>query len=58
MSVKDRFTVAQALQHPWMARADNELGMHHLGKSVTNLKAFNANRKLKVRSVRRLMMLD
>lgn len=47
VNVAERFTVDQALEHPWMLRANIDMASTHLGKSVENLVQFNAHRKLK-----------
>jgi calcium/calmodulin-dependent protein kinase I len=41
-----RFTAAQALAHPWIAASDKN-SEAHLGTTITELKKFNAKRKLK-----------
>jgi len=41
-----RFTAAQALAHPWIAASDRN-SEAHLGTTISELKKFNAKRKLK-----------
>lgn len=47
VNVKERFTVAQALEHPWMRRQETDLSRNHLPQSLSNLIEFNARRKFK-----------
>lgn len=41
-----RITVAEALDHPWMASI-TDLNKHHLSEAVLNIKRFSARKKLK-----------
>lgn len=44
---KKRWTAHQLLQHPWIVAADEELAQRDLGKSLLELKKYNARRKLR-----------
>ena len=49
VDVRDRLTVETALQHPWVrgVAASGE----HMEEAQTNIKLFNARRKMKVPSL-------
>eukprot|EP00126_Sphaerothecum_destruens_P007463 Sdes_comp19864_c0_seq2m12132 len=42
-----RYSVAEALQHPWVARKDENASFEHLESTIYQLKKFNARRKFK-----------
>lgn len=44
----ERITAAQALQHSWMREDDEELVGHDLGPALSELRAFNSRRKLRL----------
>lgn len=44
LDVKRRLTVDQALDHPWLKKARDELVVHSLGKNMQLMRTFRANR--------------
>lgn len=44
LDVKRRLTVDQALDHPWLKKAREELVVHNLGKNMQLMRSFRANR--------------
>lgn len=50
----NRFTVAQALNHPWIDERQRLVPRTHLHETVVTLKKLNARRKFKVSSIHSL----
>lgn len=44
LDVKNRLTVDQALDHPWLRKAREELVVHNLGKNMQLMRTFRASR--------------
>ena len=44
---KLRWTAKQLLSHPWITAGDDELASHDLTNSLTELKRYNARRRLR-----------
>lgn len=44
LDVKRRLTVDQALEHPWLGKARDELVLHSLQKNMQVMRSFRANR--------------
>eukprot|EP01006_Ploeotia_vitrea_P016000 TRINITY_DN46439_c0_g1_i1.p1 TRINITY_DN46439_c0_g1~~TRINITY_DN46439_c0_g1_i1.p1 ORF type:complete len:371 (+),score=-14.88 TRINITY_DN46439_c0_g1_i1:60-1172(+) len=47
LDVSKRYTVKQALEHPWVTRHSDELGSRNLGSNLKTLRRYNARRKLR-----------
>mmetsp|Transcript_9060 Transcript_9060/g.13531 ORF Transcript_9060/g.13531 Transcript_9060/m.13531 type:complete len:337 (-) Transcript_9060:288-1298(-) len=47
VDVSKRITAAEALNHPWLIKKDNDLASRSLENNLDNLRLFNARRKLR-----------
>jgi serine/threonine protein kinase len=47
LDVKQRYTAAQALRHPWLKKSGSVLSRRPLSKTLSQIKVFNLHRKFK-----------